>query len=560
MTNNQTLVLIILTFIILITLVNVIISIIERRKQIAKINTLWDNKLKLESFIRPNSRFDAQYRAYRDHYNKQSFIDDKTWSDLNMDTLFHKINFNFTAIGEMRLYATLRGMFKVNQTSLINMFKDNKVFRLNVSYILSKIGKNVYPLFPDQMLPSKRNILLMFCPLLPFIGFAFIFLIPSNGILICLTFMILNAILSFKLKKSYDQDLKSIFYTANVIKQSQALSKIESTPAISVDFTHFKASRRFSGLLARVESQDMVSSIIMFIKLVFMIDYVLFHLIQRSYFKYQEEVMACYDYISILDNHYSIAMYQHTLTHYCYPKINNNINGLQTKSIIHPLLDEENAIANTIDISNHILLTGSNASGKSTFMKAVALNLILAQSIQTATAHSFIYQPGYVMTSMANADDVLSGDSYFMSELKSIRRLFNTYQCNKIYCFIDEIFKGTNTTERIAASESVLSFLDNQKAYHVIAATHDVELSILLENTYNNYHFNESIQENSIFFDYKIKPGKANTRNAIELLRITQFPIDIYPACSTKYSKPLELISLIFIKKLSAYLKVVTLR
>ncbi|WP_161514624.1 MutS-related protein [Staphylococcus epidermidis] len=528
MTNNQSLVLIILTFIILITLVNVIISVIERRKQIAKINTLWDNKLKLESFIRPNSRFDAQYHAYRDHYNEQSFIDDKTWSDLNMDTLFHKINFNFTAIGEMRLYATLRGMFKVNQTSLINMFKDNKVFRLNVSYILSKIGKNVYPLFPDQMLPTKRNILLMFCPLLPFIGFAFIFLIPSKGILICLTFMILNAILSFKLKKSYDQDLKSIFYTANVIKQSQALSKIESTPAISVDFTHFKASRRFSGLLARVESQDMASSIIMFIKLVFMIDYVLFHLIQRSYFKYQEEVMACYDYISILDNHYSIAMYQHTLTHYCNPKINHNMNGLQMKSIIHPLLDEENAIANTIDISNHILLTGSNASGKSTFMKAVALNLILAQSIQTATAHSFIYQPGYVMTSMANADDVLSGDSYFMSELKSIRRLFNTHQCNKIYCFIDEIFKGTNTTERIAASESVLSYLDNQKAYQVLAATHDVELSTLLENTSNNYHFNESIQENSIFFDYKIKPGKANTRNAIELLRITQFPIDIY--------------------------------
>ena len=528
MTNNQTLVLIILTFIILITLVNVIISIIERRKQIAKINTLWDNKLKLESFIRPNSRFDAQYHAYRDHYNEQSFIDDKTWSDLNMDTLFHKINFNFTAIGEMRLYATLRGMFKVNQTSLINKFKDNKVFRLNVSYILSKIGKNVYPLFSNQMLPTKRNILLMFCPLLPFIGFAFIFLIPSKGILICLTFMILNAILSFKLKKSYDQDLKSIFYTANVIKQSQALSKIESTPAISVDFTHFKASRRFSGLLARVESQDMASSIIMFIKLVFMIDYVLFHLIQRSYFKYQEEVMACYDYISILDNHYSIAMYQHTLTHYCNPKINHNMNGLQMKSIIHPLLDEENAIANTIDISNHILLTGSNASGKSTFMKAVALNLILAQSIQTATAHSFIYQPGYVMTSMANADDVLSGDSYFMSELKSIRRLFNTHQCNKIYCFIDEIFKGTNTTERIAASESVLSYLDNQKAYQVLAATHDVELSTLLENTYNNYHFNESIQKNSIFFDYKIKPGKANTRNAIELLRITQFPIDIY--------------------------------
>lgn len=100
--------------------------------------------------------------------------------------------------------------------------------------------------------------------------------------------------------------------------------------------------------------------------------------------------MACYDYISILDNHYSIAMYQHTLTHYCYPKINHNINGLQMKSIIHPLLDEENAIANTIDISNHILLTGSNASGKSTFMKAVALNLIFS-SIDTNCNSSLIY-------------------------------------------------------------------------------------------------------------------------------------------------------------------------
>ena len=83
-------------------------------------------------------------------------------------------------------------------------------------------------------------------------------------------------------------------------------------------------------------------------------------------------------------------------------------------------------------------------------MKALAINLILAQTIETATADAFSYRPGLVYTSMANADDVLSGDSYFMAELKSIRRLFDIETHMPVYCFIDEIFKGTNTTERIA--------------------------------------------------------------------------------------------------------------
>ena len=147
-------------------------------------------------------------------------------------------------------------------------------------------------------------------------------------------------------------------------------------------------------------------------------------------------------------------------------------------------------------------------------MKALAINLILAQTIETATADAFSYRPGLVYTSMANADDVLSGDSYFMAELKSIRRLFDIETHMPVYCFIDEIFKGTNTTERIAASESVLSYLNHQPEYRIVAATHDIELSELLKD--------------EIHFDYKIKKGKANTRNAIELLRITNFPNKIY--------------------------------
>lgn len=261
-----------------------------------------------------------------------------------------------------------------------------------------------------------------------------------------------------------------------------------------------------------------------------MLDYLIFHTIQHSYYKYVNEVLKCYDYIGHLDNHYAIALYQETLQEYCEPEIIQYSNTHQQlckfNQLVHPLIN--NAIPNDLNLNRNILLTGSNASGKSTFMKTVALNLILAQTIDTATASQFKYVPGLVYTSMANADDVLSGDSYFMAELKSIRRLFNISTENQVYCFIDEIFKGTNTTERIAASESVLTYLSHLPNYYVLAATHDIELSNLLNISFTNYHFNESIKDDSIAFDFKIKPGKANTRNAIELLRLTQFPSDIY--------------------------------
>src|SRR5699024_6902109 len=194
--------------------------------------------------------------------------------------------------------------------------------------------------------------------------------------------------------------------------------------------------------------------------------------------------------------------------------------------VTHPLLT--NAVPNTLTIDFQMLLTGSNASGKSTYMKAIALNLILAQTVQTVTANKFKYKPGSVFTSMANQDDVISGESYFMTELKAIRRLFNGQNNNYRYYFIDEIFKGTNTSERIAASESVLRYLNQQPNTRIMAATHDIELASLLQPDYKNYHFNETISDNEIHFDFIIKSGKANTRNAIELLRITDFPTPIY--------------------------------
>ena len=520
----QTYACLVIGIIVLGIIVNSITTIVKRKKLISNIKQLWKSKKTLEEFIRPNSRFDYQFNLRRKNYS-DTLIDDKTWTDLDMDTLFHKSNFNFTAIGEMKWYATLRKMFTINNKKLVNQFKDEQ-FRVNVSYHLALIGKVVYPLFPDQIKPVKRNNLFMLCPFLPLLGAIIIFINISLGILVILFSILLNIGLSAYLKKSYSQDLKSIFYTSKVIKHSYSLSKIKGTPSINIDFQQFKLARSLSGFIGKADDQDIGGTFIMLFKMSFMLDYFFFHIIQFTYIKHQEELLQCYDYISTLDNHYSLVMYRRTLHTYCEPSIIKDKQQITFSNLLHPLLTE--AVPNSLNIKHNILLTGSNASGKSTFMKAVATNLILAQTLNTATAKAFSYKPGLVYTSMANTDDILSGDSYFMTELKSIRRLFNIKNNQLVYCFIDEIFKGTNTTERIAASESVLNYLDTEKHYKVIAATHDIELSEYLKANYENYHFNESIENNQIYFDYKIKKGKANTRNAIELLRITQFPERVY--------------------------------
>ncbi|MEB7463400.1 AAA family ATPase [Staphylococcus succinus] len=520
-----------IAFVVAAILITLASQIIGNKKLKHNIQSLWDRRKPLENFIRPYHRYSYQYDSFKHQYDSHILLDDKTWSDLNMDAVFDKMNFNFTAIGEMRLYATLRRMFQVKDSKLIRHFKTDVSFRQQVSFHLAQIGKAIYPMFPNQLLYVKRNNFFMLCTYLPLIFLIATFFAPSVGIILTIFSLIFNMILSGSLKKTFDQDLNSMFYTSTVIKKAYDIHNLEQAPKLNVNFNHFKTARKFSGLLGRINSNDEAFVIAMLFKLMFMLDYQIFHLIQKSFKTYDEEVMACYEYISSIDNHYSVALWRETLNNYTVPE-RTQADVLDFDGLTHPLISE--AISNDLKIKHPILLTGSNASGKSTFMKAVALNLVLAQTVDTVTASRFTYKPGLVYASMVNQDDILSGDSYFMTEIKSIRRLFELHSQSKVYCFIDEIFKGTNTTERIAASESVLSYLDQLSGYHVIAATHDIELSSLLEKKYENFHFNESIADDNIVFDYKIKAGKANTRNAIELLRIMDFPQQIYNRAKSK--------------------------
>lgn len=194
--------------------------------------------------------------------------------------------------------------------------------------------------------------------------------------------------------------------------------------------------------------------------------------------------------------------------------------------VYHPLL--ATAVPNEVHWTKNTLVTGSNASGKSTYVKSVAISCILSTTIHTALATKFQLPFGHILTSMAVEDDIFEGDSYFVAETKSVKRVLDFAETNiPCLCFIDEILKGTNTIERIAASSSMIHWLNNYPSLAFVA-THDIELTEILKESCDNVHFEEQVtKEQGVTFDYRLKQGPATTRNAIQLLHVLNYPKDV---------------------------------
>lgn len=197
---------------------------------------------------------------------------------------------------------------------------------------------------------------------------------------------------------------------------------------------------------------------------------------------------------------------------YCVPDKNSFISG---KNMYHPLV--LNCVKNSFELKGGIVLTGSNMSGKTTFMRTIGINQVLynAGGIVCADEYSSEYIPIY--TSLRANDMLSEGISTFYAEILRMKKINEVIVNDKCLILIDEIFKGTNALERIEASIKVIEKLNKYNALFIIS-THDFELCEA--NNILNYHFNEEYKEDKIFFDYLIKEGKSNSTNAIYLLKM----------------------------------------
>ena len=167
-------------------------------------------------------------------------------------------------------------------------------------------------------------------------------------------------------------------------------------------------------------------------------------------------------------------------------------------------------------------------SGKTTFIRTVAINILLAQTINTCFAKAFQLPQTRLFSAIRISDDLLNDKSYYFEEVLTVKNMMTESRLPFNHVFLlDEIFKGTNTVERIAAGKAVLSYLAKLSNNIVFVSTHDIELTDLLSDEYDLYHFTETVQEKQIHFDYQLKAGKLYTKNAIRILEINEYPEEV---------------------------------
>ncbi|WP_375584526.1 MutS family DNA mismatch repair protein [Cyclobacterium xiamenense] len=198
---------------------------------------------------------------------------------------------------------------------------------------------------------------------------------------------------------------------------------------------------------------------------------------------------------------------------------------LQLKQVKHPLIRPEDCVANDFDFGEGqqvVLLTGSNMSGKTTFMRTVGINLVLAGMGVPPCAEAITCGPFQLYTSMRNTDSLGESVSSFYAELARIKGLLDEAAAGKkLFYLLDEILKGTNTADRIMGSEALIRQLAASSSKGIIS-THDIELSDMeaVMPTLVNYSFHHDIRKEEIVFDYRIKPGPCPNFNAQKLMEL----------------------------------------
>lgn len=274
-------------------------------------------------------------------------------------------------------------------------------------------------------------------------------------------------------------------------------------------------------VIFRIEGIDIIAD---YINIAFLVKEISFLMISKQINNYKKEIVEIYKLIGELDAVLSIHQFRNDLDYYCEPIINDDEKEIHIMDMYHPLIN--NPIANSIDIITSIAITGSNMSGKSTFLRSVAVNTLFSQSICTSLSKVHRARFYRLIISISLNDNILHGKSYFLMEAEAIKRMVslkdNQYAS---LILIDEIFKGTNPVERLAASMEILNMLaaGNTKT---IVATHDLQILPQLIG-YQYYYFTENVTKDSLEFDYKIHKGITTTRNAIKILEFIKYPDEL---------------------------------
>ncbi len=488
-------------------------------------------------------------------------IDDITWNDVDMDGVFKLMNNTMSSVGEEYLYYMLRKgkntkeeLEEINR--LVGVFFDHDWHRVDVERVFADVGRTKsISLFDflhrlgDLGERSNAKHYFMLSGLLASIGILLAF--PPIGIFFFVVFVVVNVINYYKVKKEIDNYFICFNYIVSLIVNSKKIAKMSISGLEKYSKRIFELTESLKEvekgvfLLPTNSVKESAGELIMeYIRMLFHVDLIKFNSMLKHTLKNIECVDELFEIMGKIEGAYAIASFREMLNKeygfYAIPEFVPDRAAYEMTVLegYHPLI--ENPVVNSIDTKSTVLLTGSNASGKSTFLKMIAINAILSQTIYTATCKRYVAKMYNIYSSMALRDNLVENESYYIVEIKSLKRIIDRIDKDEtVLCFVDEVLRGTNTVERIAASAQLLKYM-NENNVMCYAATHDIELTHILETVYENYHFEELIKNNDVKFNYKLLPGRTGSRNAIKLLGIIGFDEDIIDAAAKRAENFLE--------------------
>ncbi len=472
---------------------------------------------------------------YKTADREKNHIDDDTWDDLNMDDLYMETNNTNSSVGREYLYAFLRKPCNTQEEldrrhRIANGFAENEEIRTKIQEIFctlgyaKKIGVFSYlTLIGDYRAGSSLcHYACLF--LIAFCIFALNVFPADVSMLIIIISVAFIVISYFKKKAQIEPYLDCVKWTVSMIAASAKLCTVKTEFLVNEmqELSQLVAStnkiRKNTFLLASGSTiGDSLGEIIMdYVRILTHVDLIKFNHAVKEIQKHFDEIIRMYEMLGYTESCIAIAAYRNKLKVWSVPKLSVG-NIYKAENLYHPLL--MNPVANSITANRCVLLTGSNASGKSTFLRSVAVNAVLSQTFYTSTASFYEGDFYRIVSSMSHKDNMVEGDSYYMVEIKALKRILDLAQHSedKLLCFLDEVLRGTNTIERIAASTQILKSFDKTDTL-CFAATHDIELTTLLAPYYDNYHFEESFENNDVKYSYRLEEGPARSRNAIRLL------------------------------------------
>lgn len=465
-------------------------------------------------------------------------VDDKVWLDLDMNTVFGCIDATQTDIGQQYLYKKLRVLnsdeialrqnfytiekLRANESLRNDLLASLKYLEKGSASILAKI------IFGARAYTKISRALVSIWAVFSVVAIVWSIVYSGYYVYLLLSVVVVNFTIAQVFEQKTEAASGEFYYLKKLLSASCKIANNKNVREIPQCIQLHNGYRKISRVNNRIHWMSLsqgsdnlvVSNVAYIFNLLCVYDILVYAYSAQLLTRNIGLIRDCFECIGAIDANMEIASYVERCGTICKP---NWVAGqhFDLLGVYHPLV--EDSVANDfISAGKSSVVTGSNMAGKTTFIKTIGVNLILSRTLFICHASRADMPMIDIHSSIKNTDALEDGLSYYFSELIHIKAFLNLPATNpSSLILIDEIFRGTNTTERIAGSVAVLEALAKNNI--VLVTTHDVELEHYLVGQYDLWHFEET-GDSKQPFDYRLKPGVCRSTNALKLMENIDYP------------------------------------